>query len=49
MYHDKYDNTERRIMNPVRSLTYKTDETGVVIKEDMFEITFRRILREGDE
>lgn len=49
VYHDKYDRVERRIMQPVRSYTYKTDEIGVTIKEDMFDLKFRRIIKEGEQ
>lgn len=48
VYHDKYDRIERRVMTPVRSYTFKTDEIGVVIKEETFDFKFRRVVREED-
>ncbi len=47
IYHDKYDNTETRIMNPVDSR--RMDMDGYFIQEDRFNLNFRRIIREGDE
>lgn len=46
IYHDKYDNTETRIMNPVASRTM--DMVGYFIQEDRFDLNFRRIIREED-
>lgn len=46
IYHDKYDNTETRIMNPVDSR--RIDMDGYYIQEDRFNLNFRRIIR-GDE
>jgi len=47
IYHDKYDNTETRIMNPVASrIEYMN---GYSVQEDRFDLNFRRIIREGDE
>ena len=46
IYHDKYDNTETRIMNPVSSR--RMDMDGYSIQEDRFDLNFRRIVR-GDE
>ena len=48
VYHDKYDRVERRVMNPTRTLTYRTDSMGVNIAEDHFDLTFRRIVHEED-
>lgn len=48
VYHDKYDRVERRIMNPTRTLTYRTDDLRVKIAEDHFDLTFRRIVHEED-
>ena len=45
-YHDKYDNTETRIMNPIASRIIDMD--GYFIQEDRFDLNFRRIIREGD-
>lgn len=49
VYHDKYDRVERRVMNPTRTLTYRTDCGGVNIAEDQFDLTFRRIVKEEEE
>lgn len=46
IYHDKYDNTERRIMEPISSR--RMDMDGYSIQEDRFDLNFRRIIR-GDE
>lgn len=48
VYHDKYDRVERRIMNPTRTLTYRTDSIGINIAEDHFDLTFRRIVHEEE-
>lgn len=49
VYHDKYDNTESRIMNPVGS-SYRTPVTSdYVVQEDYFELSFRRIISEEKE
>lgn len=48
IYHDKYDNTETRIMEPVSSR--RTDVDGYYsIQTDRFELNFKRIIREGEE
>lgn len=47
IYHDKYDNTEHRIMNLVASR--RIDMDGYSVQEDRFDLNFRRIIREGDE
>ena len=44
IYHDEYDNTEHRVMNPVYS-NEKIDDYGMKIKEDFFELKFRRLCR----
>ena len=44
IYHDKYDNTEVRRMNPIASR--KIDMDGYSIQEDRFDLNFRRIVRE---
>lgn len=44
VYHDKYDNTETRRMNPVASR--KIDMGDYSIQEDRFDLNFRRIVRE---
>lgn len=46
IYHDKYDNTETRIMNPIVSRTMNM--YGCSVQEDRFDLNFRRIIR-GDE
>lgn len=46
IYHDKYDNTETRRMNPVASR--KIDMYGYSIQEDRFDLNFRRIVREEE-
>lgn len=43
IYHDKYDNTETRIMNPVASR--RTDMNGYFVQEDRFDLIFSRIVR----
>jgi len=45
IYHDKYGNTETRIMNPVDSRVMDTMD-GYSIQEDRFDLNFRRIIRE---
>lgn len=47
IYHDKYGNTETRIMNPVDSR--KIDMDGYAIQEDRFNLNFRRIVEEGKD
>ena len=46
IYHDKYDNTETRIMEPIASR--KIDMNGYFIQEDRFDLNFRRIVREEE-
>ena len=46
IYHDKYNNTETRVMNPVASKRMDMDSYSV--QEDRFDLIFRRIIR-GDE
>lgn len=48
IYHDKYDNTETRVMNPIATGIIDMDIDGYSIQEDRFELNFRRIIR-GDE
>ena len=48
IYHDKYDNTETRIMNPVASRRSMGIDGSYSIQEDRFDLNFRRIIR-GDE
>ena len=43
IYHDKYNNTETRIMNPVASR--REDMNGYYIQEDRFDLCFRRIVQ----
>ena len=42
-YHDEYDNTETRIMNPI---DYKIIQmsSGDFLQEDRFDLNFRRII-----
>ena len=47
IYHDEYDNTEHRIMEPISSREHKVF-SGYKIREDRFDLNFRRIIR-GDE
>lgn len=47
IYHDEYDNTEHRIMNPVSSKEYR-DISDCKIREDHFELRFRRIVRDNE-
>lgn len=45
VYHDKYDRTESRIMNPVTQHSMASfDIDGYEIKEDRFEVNFRRFV-----
>lgn len=46
IYHDKYDNTERRIMEPVYSKIIDTMVGDCMIQEDCFELRFRRVIKE---
>ena len=45
IYHDEYDNTEHRIMNPVSSREYR-DISGCKMRDDHFELRFRRLVKE---
>ena len=47
IYHDKYDNTETRTMEPITSCKSE-DMGGYSIQEDHFNLYFRRIIREED-
>lgn len=47
IYHDKYDNTETRIMNPVDSRIGHLP-SGEFIQEDRFDLSFRRIIPRKD-
>lgn len=47
IYHDKYDNTETRIMNPIASRIINMD--GYAIQEDRFELNFKRAIRVDDD
>lgn len=42
-YHDEYDNTETRIMNPVDSKIIQMP-SGEFIQEDHFDLHFKRII-----
>ena len=46
IYHDEYDNKERRIMEPVYSRTFNSGVPGCeyCIQEDHFDLNFRRII-----
>lgn len=47
IYHDKYDNTESRIMNPVDSKSIELP-SGALVQEDRFVVNFRRFVQKGD-
>ena len=49
IYHDEYDNTEHRVMNPVYSKEIEDNFYGHKIKEDFFEIKFRRLCRPKED
>ena len=44
IYHDEYDNTEHRIMEPLSRREYG-DISGCKMREDHFELRFRRIVK----
>lgn len=44
VYHDEYGNKEMRIMNPVSSRTLEEIPGEYVLKEDHFDLRFRRIV-----
>jgi len=51
VYHDKYGNTERRIMNPEHVSYSKMPNdisNDICIVDDKFSINFRRLVREED-
>lgn len=48
IYHDKYGNTETRIMNPVDSKTTVL-LSGEIIQEDRFDLRFRRFVQKEDK
>ena len=45
IYHDKYDNTEHRIMEPVYSRKIESVGDDYHIQEDYFDLHFRRPVR----
>lgn len=47
IYHDKYDNTETRIMNPIDSRIIE-GPSGEIIQTDHFDLRFNRIVQKGD-
>lgn len=47
IYHDKYDNTETRVMNPVDSRITQMP-SGEFIQEDHFDLSFRRMVRKEE-
>lgn len=47
IYHDKFDNTETRIMNPIDSRIIE-GPSGEIIQTDHFDLRFNRILRKSD-
>lgn len=47
IYHDKYDNTETRIMNPIASR--RMDMNGYSVQEDRFDLNFRRVIWRDDD
>lgn len=48
VYHDKYDRTESRIMNPDHKYISNAFEPGYCIVEDNFSIDFRRLTRKEE-
>ena len=49
IYHDEVDNTETRIMNPIRSRKVSFDGyDGYDIQEDLFELNFKRIVKKEE-
>lgn len=49
VYHDRYGNQEKRIMNPDSSRVYsETFIDGAHIVEDHFSVNFRRLVREEE-
>lgn len=46
IYHDKYDNTEIRIMNPVDSKITRMP-SGELVQDDRFDLQFRRLIKKG--
>lgn len=47
IYHDKYDNTETRIMNPVESKIIQMP-SGELVQDDRFDLLFRRMIQRED-
>ena len=47
IYHDEYDNTEHRIMEPMSSRVIE-DPLGHTIRYDYFELRFRRLVRDEE-
>ena len=47
IYHDEYDNKERRIMEPKFSKT--SEYSGCVVRTDVFELVFNRVVKMGGE
>lgn len=45
IYHDEYDNTEHRIMEPISSREYEIPG-GATMREDHFELRFCRLVKE---
>lgn len=48
VYHDEYNNTERRVMNPVSSYVKKGSNDDCMIREDYFDVTFRRLINKKE-
>ena len=48
IYHDKYDNTETRIMNPVDSKISMLP-SGELIQDDRFDLRFRRFIKKENK
>lgn len=47
IYHDKYNNTETRIMNPVDSKITQMP-SGEFVQDDYFDLRFRRFIKRED-
>lgn len=50
IYHDEYDNTQRRIMEPISSRECEDWlDPNVKIREDHFDLRFRRLIKKEDK
>lgn len=48
IYHDEFDNTERRIMEPVSRKVNEEDDKWMIV-EDHFDLRFRRIEKQKND